>query len=179
VLRRTADTSFFEASTRLLRDAIAAAGRTTRRRRKDTLEGRIEELREVAEQPRSDATRYAIGAIISELKAHPDKYGTNAVTLAAAAISEDIPGLYRFATVAERWSADQAMDLLKPRKGRRILWSHLVAVAPIPSAAVRRGLLRRALRERLSVRQFVALLEGEGYGPRASHGAKPGVESQH
>jgi hypothetical protein len=158
VLRRTADTSFFETTTRLLRDAVATAGRTTRRRREDTLEGRIEELREIAEQPRSDATRYAIGAIINELKRHPERYGKNAVSAAASAIGEDIPGLYRFATVAERWIADEAMALLKPRRGRRLLWSHLVAVAPVTSAAVRRGLLRRALRERLSVRQLADVL---------------------
>jgi hypothetical protein len=166
-LRRTGDSSFFAAVTRLLREALADAlrGRNAtaiRPRHHDTLENVIEQLRNIAEQPRSDATRYAMGAIVNELRAHPERYGKNAVSTAAAAIGEDIPGLYRFATVAERWSADQAMGLLKPRKGRRLLWSHLVAAAPMAQAAARRRLLRRAWRERLSVREFARAVEVEG-----------------
>jgi hypothetical protein len=181
-LRRTHDRSFFGAVTRLLREALAAAVKGTRgpaarsrETRPPTLESCIERLREIAEQPRSDATRYAMGAVVNELRAHPERYGRNAVSTAASAIGEDVPGLYRFATVAERWSADEAMALLKPRRGRRLLWSHLVAVAPVASAAARRRLLRRALREQLSVRQFAGVLEREVRGVTGGH---RGVESQ-
>jgi hypothetical protein len=182
-LRRTGDSSLFAAVTRLLREALGAAlrGRSAtaiRPRHHDTLENVIEQLRDVAEQPRSDATRYAMGAIVNELRAHPKRYGRNAVSVAAAAIGEDIPGLYRFATVAERWREDKVMALLKPRKGRRLLWSHLVAIAPVTSAAVRRRFLRRALREQFSVRQLVAVLEAEGHRVTGGHREQTGVDSQ-
>jgi hypothetical protein len=182
-LRRTGDASFFGAVTRLLREALGAAlrGRSAtpiRRRHRDTLENVIEQLRDIAEQPRSDATRYAMGAIVNELRAHPKRYGRNAVSVAAAAIGEDIPGLYRFATVAERWSADKVMALLKPRKGRRLLWSHLVAVAPVEAAVVRRRLLRRALREQLSVRQLAEACEHERQAMTGGHQEDRGVDSQ-
>jgi hypothetical protein len=183
LLGHTADSSFFAAVTRLLREALGAAlhGRSAtaiRSRHDNTLENVIEQLRDVAEQPRSDATRYAMGALVNELRARPARYGKNAVSAAAAAIGEDIPGLYRFATVAERWSENKVMALLKPRNGRRLLWSHLVAIAPVTSAAVRRGFLRRALRERLSVRQLVAVLEAEGHRVPGGHRGPGVVDSQ-
>ena len=120
----------------------------------DTLDDHIEHLCRLAEQPRSDATRYAMGAIVHELETHPGRYGRDAIPVAASAMREDAPGLYRFAHVAERWTADEVLELLRPRDGRRLQWSHLVAVAPIASRSVRRRFLRRAIREGLSIRQL-------------------------
>jgi len=120
----------------------------------DTLESHIEQLCSLAEQPRSDATRYAMGAITLELKTHPGRYGRDAVTAAATAMREDAPGLYRFSYVAERWTADEVAQFLRPRDGRRLQWSHLVAVARIASRSVRRRFIRRAMREGLSIREL-------------------------
>lgn len=122
------------------------------------LKARIQELRGLAAQPASDATRYAMGAIVKELKRHPETYGDNAVSVAAAAAGEDAAGLYRFATVAERWSAREVSALLA---FETVTWSHLVALARVESRPVRERFLRRIRRERLPLKKLVAALEAE------------------
>jgi len=124
-------------------------GRATR------LETRIVQLRRLAALPASNSTRYAIGAIVKELKSQPESYGDNAVSTAAAAIGEDQAGLYRFASVAERWSAREVRVLLS---GKRVSWSHLVALARVESPAMRASLLRRVRRERLLLKDLHVLV---------------------
>ncbi|HTQ44921.1 MAG TPA: hypothetical protein VMI75_19310, partial [Polyangiaceae bacterium] len=94
-----------------------------------------------------------------ELKSHPETYGDGAVSVAAVTIGEDLPGLYRFASVAERWSARQVTSLLA---GKGLSWSHLVALARVESRPVRERFLRRIRREGLTLRQLVAELEAAG-----------------
>jgi DNA-binding CsgD family transcriptional regulator len=164
LLRRTRDGSLERAANRLLRDLIdpsprprATAPRTAGNGAAGggPLQTRIEQLRRLTAQPPDDSARYAIGAIVKELKSHPETYGDSAVSMAAMAIGEDLPGLYRFASVAERWSAREVTRLLS---GKVLSWSHLVALARVESRPVRERLLRRAQRERLTIRQLVAAL---------------------
>lgn len=122
------------------------------------LRARIEELGRLAARPASDATRYAMGAIVKELKRHPETYGDSAVSVAAAAVGEDAAGLYRFATVAERWSAREVKALLA---FEAVTWSHLVALARVESRPVRERFLRRVRREGLPLKKLVAALESE------------------
>lgn len=119
------------------------------------LQSRIERLRRLAEKPPNDSTRYAIGAIIKELKSDPQTFGESAVSSAAAAIGEDQATLYRFATVAERWTRSEVRALLS-REG--VSWSHLVALSRVEPAAVRNRLLRKVRHERLTMREFQVLL---------------------
>ncbi len=51
------------------------------------------------------ACRYRAGAIIAEVKPSKEKYGTHAVQRLARALGQDPQPLYRYATVAEGWSA--------------------------------------------------------------------------
>lgn len=168
LLRRTRDASLERAANRLLRDLVEpspaadAASRPpvvvrdgVRDGRATALETRIVQLRRLAAQPASDSMRYAIGAVVKELKSHPDTYGDNAVSTAAAAIGEDQAGLYRFARVAERWTSREARVLLS---GKGIMWSHLVELARIDSPAVRANLLRRIRRERMPMRDVHVLV---------------------
>ena len=148
------------------RPSGARARRAEPSRTAATLEEHIEQLCRLDEQPRSDAIRYAMGAIVHELKTHPGRYGSDAVPVAASAMREDAPGLYRFSHVAERWTADEVAELLRPRDGRRLQWSHLVAVAPIASRAVRRRFIRRAMREGLSIRQLEREIDVAGVRSR-------------
>jgi DNA-binding CsgD family transcriptional regulator len=167
LLRRTRDESLEGAANRLLRDLIkrsppavatAAPGRAAETGG-GPLQARIEQLRLLAARPPEDSVRYAMGAIVKELKSHPEMYGDSAVSAAAVAIGEDLPGLYRFASVAERWSAREVNTLLS---GRAVSWSHLVALARVDSPAVRERFARRVQREGLSLRQLVAALEAAG-----------------
>jgi DNA-binding CsgD family transcriptional regulator len=162
LLRRTRDASLEGAAKRLLRDVIQASPITVTSRasvahdgRATSLETRIVQLRRLAAEPASDSTRYAIGAIVKDLKRHPDRYGDSAVSAAAAAIGEDQAGLYRFASVAERWTAHEVRVLLS---GQWVSWSHLVALARVESPAVRANLLRRVRRERLPQKDLQVLV---------------------
>jgi DNA-binding CsgD family transcriptional regulator len=165
LLRRTRDGSLERAANRLLREVVQPAPRAVTTARFEAgegggrLEARIDQLRRLAEQPPDDSVRYAIGAIIKELKSHPESYGESAVSAAAAAIGEDLAGLYRFASVAERWSGTEVRALLSDGT---LSWSHLVALARIESRAVRERFLRRVQREGLSIRKLVKVLEAAG-----------------
>ncbi|HEX8794318.1 MAG TPA: hypothetical protein VF765_25415 [Polyangiaceae bacterium] len=167
LLGRTRDASLERAANRLLRDVVepspgvaAASMRLppVRDGHASRLEPRIEELRRLAAQPPSDAKRYAIGAIVKELKSHPEKYGDDAVRTAGAAVGEDQAGLYRFARVAERWSAREVKTLLALPG---ISWSHLVELSRVESPAVQKRLLSRIRREAVPMRDFHALVSRE------------------
>lgn len=166
LVRRTRDGSLESAANRLLRDVIdrspppvAPLPRGAAAEGGAELQARIEELRRLAAQPPDGIVRYAMGAIVKELKSHPEVYGGNAVSVAAAAVGEDTAGLYRFASVAERWSSREVKSLLS---SHGVSWSHLVALARIESRPVRDRFLRRIQREKLGNRQLVAALEKEG-----------------
>jgi hypothetical protein len=119
------------------------------------LQARIRRLRGLAAKRPTDSTRYAIGAIIKELKSEPETFGESAVSAAASAVGEDQATLYRFASVAERWTASQVKVLLS---GNAISWSHLVALARIERSDVRERLLRRLRQKRLSLRELQVLI---------------------
>jgi hypothetical protein len=122
------------------------------------LEARIERLRRLAANRPTDSTRYAIGAIIKELKSHPETFGESAVSAAASAVGEDQATLYRFASVAERWTSSQVKVLLS---GEAVSWSHLVALARVERSDVRERLIRRLRHKRLSLRELQVLIGRE------------------
>lgn len=164
LLRRTKDESLERAANRLLRDLIDRGPRVAATEPETAgvvdegggpLQARIQRLRRLAARPPTDSVRYAIGAIVKELKSDRATYGDGAVSVAAAAIGEDLPGLYRFASVAERWSAREVTSLLS---GTGVSWSHLVALARIESRPVRERFLRRIQREKLTLKELAAAL---------------------
>jgi len=120
------------------------------------LQARIGQLRRLAALKPDDSVRYAMGAIVKELKSHPEIYGDSAVSMAAVAIGEDLPGLYRFASVAERWSAGEVRSLLS---GGAISWSHLVALARVESRPLRQRFMRQVRREGLTLRELAAVVD--------------------
>ncbi len=142
---------------------MASQGRTSGLRIKQPLAERRERLRELLGRPADERTRYEIGAIVAEIKSDPAVYGSGAVSVVAAAVGEDVASLYRYATVAECWSAEQFEGLLLRgrERGTRLSWSHLVLIASLPSPAGRARWTERTLAERLSVRQLALLLADE------------------
>ncbi len=130
---------------------------------KAPLADRRERLRELLGRPADEHTRYEIGALIAEIKSDPATYGPGAVSVVATAVGEDVASLYRYATVAECWSAEQFEALLRRggRRGARLSWSHLVLIASLPSPAGRARWTERTLAEGLSVRQLALLLADE------------------
>lgn len=129
-----------------------------------SLDGCIIRLRELLPLRIDPLVRYAIGAIIAEVKAKPELYGTSAVTAVAAALGEDTPSLYRHAAVAECWTEAGVRALLARTggNGRSLTWSHAVLLGNVRSPIARRRLENRALEEGLSVRQLAELVEAEG-----------------
>jgi len=171
LLRRTRDGSLERAANRLLRDLVDRSPRavTSERRLPQTrrtpgagggpLQARIEQLRRLAGRSPNDSVRYAMGAIVKELKRDRETYGDSAVSVAAVAVGEDLPGLYRFASVAERWSAREVTKLLS---GKALSWSHLVALSRVESRPARERFLRRAQREGWTLRELTAALAAKG-----------------
>jgi hypothetical protein len=118
----------------------------------------MERLRRLAANRPTPSTRYAIGAVIKELKGDPQSFGESAVSAAASALGEDLATLYRFASVAERWTSSQVKVLLS---GKAVSWSHLVALARVEQSDVRERLLRRLRQKRLSLRELQVLIDRE------------------
>jgi len=130
----------------------------------DPLQRCIAQLRRLLSQPADSLTRHAIGSVVADLKAKAAEYGAGAVATAAAALGEDVPTLYRYAGVAERWTAAELARIVarKGRDGRPLSWSHLVVLAAVPSSATRERLMGRALSETLSVRELTVLAQRSG-----------------
>jgi DNA-binding response OmpR family regulator len=152
---------------RFLGDAVAGAHAALARAAPlsglQALEKRIRELRLLLSRPPEPMTRPAIGALVADLKARPEVYGAAAVATAAQAVAEDIPTLYRYACVAERWSASELRAVVRRegRDRRTLSWSHVVTLAAVPSGAVRERLIGKALSKALSVRELEALVRQE------------------
>jgi CheY-like chemotaxis protein len=147
----------------LQRDEVADAAQPP------ALRERIVALRELLGRLPADArTRYDIGRIVAELKARPDAYGHGAVSVAAAALGEDIPSLYRYARVAERWTREELDALLARtmRDGRPLSWSHLVALASVQPGEAYARLVERTLGECLSVRELDEAVDQARAGAR-------------
>lgn len=135
-----------------------------------TLAGCIERLRELLPLRLDPLVRFAMGAIVAEIKANPDHYGHSGVSAVATALGEDAPSLYRHATVAERWTASEVESLLA-RNGsgeRPLSWSHIVLLGSVTSPAERARLIERVLAEGLSVRELTAIV-----GQDVAEGARP------
>jgi DNA-binding response OmpR family regulator len=158
-----------EARAEPAREPSASAG-------SDPLQRCIEHLRRLRSQAPDSLTRHAIGAAVADLKARTAEYGTGAVATAAEALGEDVPTLYRYAGVAERWSAAELARIVarKGSDGRPLSWSHLVVLAAVPSAATRERLMERALSDPLSVRELTVLVQ-RGAGAEALDG--PGLRA--
>ena len=129
-----------------------------------SLEGCIARLRELLPMRIDPLVRYAIGAIVAEIKAKPEVYGASGVTNVAAALGEDVPSLYRHAAVAECWTELNVRKLLarKGSNGRSLSWSHVVLLGNVGSPVARTRLENRALDDGLSVRQLAELVTAEG-----------------
>jgi DNA-binding response OmpR family regulator len=143
----------------------------------DPLQRSIERLRRLLSQAPDPLTRHAIGTAIADMKARPAEYGAGAVAAAAVALGEDVPTLYRYAGVAERWSACELGAILarKGCDGRPLSWSHLVVLAAVPSASARERLMERALSGMLSVRELTVLVQHGGDAAESLDG--PGLRA--
>jgi ActR/RegA family two-component response regulator len=122
----------------------------------DHLDQRITRLRQLLSVRPTPRVRYAVGAIVAEIKANPDLYGRGAMVAVATALGEDLPSLYRHAAVAECWTETEVAALLdrKGPGGRTLSWSHIVLLGSLSSAHARARLVEQALRESLSVRDL-------------------------
>jgi len=119
-----------------------------------------ERLRELLDAPQSLGVRFAIGGLVSRIKADPDAYGVGAVARLAASLDQDLTRLYRHGRVAECWTEAEAAQLLSqsPRGGRALTWSHLVTLAAIEGSRERARWTERARVEALSIRELAARL---------------------
>jgi hypothetical protein len=139
-----------------------------------SLRRKRDRIRALLAEPISARARYAVGKTIADIKGRPEKYGEGAVARLAASLEEDLPSLYRYATVAECWSPAQfeALLLRAGADGHHLSWSHLVLIAGVASPASRAHWTDRVLKDRLSVRELGALLSasmpaGDGQGRSA------------
>lgn len=109
-------------------------------------------------------SRHRIGVHIVEVKRAPDKYRAHAVERLAHALGTNVHTLYRCASVAECWSAEQLDEVLRrtTTKGQPLSWSHFVVLAGVTSPKRRAELVDYALRKRLTVRELVAQVEAQG-----------------
>ena len=137
------------------REALAARARVSRGLVGSpvaTLADPISKLRELLAVRQDWRTRYQVGSIIKQLKAHPERFGVHAVREAANATAQDPVALYRCARVAERWTAPEVEAIIATpmSNGTNLSWRHLTALAAVGRDSVRGALLRRALDESLS-----------------------------
>jgi hypothetical protein len=117
-----------------------------------------ERLRVLLEHNHDVPTRYAIGALVKEVKSAPDVYGSGAVMQLAAATGADLATLYRNASVASCWTLDEVGRLLAPHDTYSMSWSHLVAIATVDCREERAAWIERCLAQGLSVRPLEAML---------------------
>jgi hypothetical protein len=106
-------------------------------------------------------SRHEVGTIVSAVKQDSAKYGAQAVEQLARALGTNIHTLYRCAAVAECWSAAQ-LEALQARvneHGQPLSWSHLVLISGVTSPKRRSDLVDRVLRDSLSVRELVVLVD--------------------
>jgi tRNA(Ser,Leu) C12 N-acetylase TAN1 len=113
-------------------------------------------------------TRYQVGVIVRELKNEPGKYGTKAVERAVEELKIPSQTLYRYATVVDAWTRELINQFIAEGVlvSTPVTWSHLVVTARIPDADKREGLLRRAIKEKLSSRTL--LKEAKNLAGKAS-----------
>jgi hypothetical protein len=126
------------------------------------LKRRCELIRKLLSKAAGDevATRYRIGVEILSIIRGESTYGTRAIERIAQAIGKSAPTLYRYATVAERWSPDE-MRVHRRREnhhGEPLSWSHWVEIAKVQSAARRAALIERCLNEAITAPYLAALV---------------------
>jgi hypothetical protein len=126
-----------------------------------------ERLRALLERPLDTPTRYAIGALVHEVKRAPDTYGGGAVMQLAASTGADLATLYRYASVAACWTLDEVTRLSAPRGAYVMSWSHLVAIANVADAGERVAWIERCRGVGLSLRQLEALLAAASAEPES------------
>jgi ActR/RegA family two-component response regulator len=135
----------------------------------------IDRLRELQVGQLDARSRYRMGAIVAEVKRRTDLYGTRGVPALATGIGEAEQNLYRYATVAERWTPEEFEVLVSRRggDGRCLSWSHLVLIASIDDDVARTRLLERVLDDSLSVRALMAIVNRSS-GSGSDRGSTPG-----
>ena len=119
--------------------------------------------RMLAGATRDDArSRHQIGVLIADVKRSSQKYGARAVEQLAVALGTNVHTLYRCAAVAECWSAEALEALLGMTTvhGQPLSWTHLVLLAGVTSVRRRTELLDKALKDALTVRQLLVLVDG-------------------
>jgi len=113
--------------------------------------------------------RRKVGVLIDEVKRGEGKYGARAVEQLARALGTNVHTLYRCASVSECWSEAELEALLTQRtpRGGPLSWSHLVTLAGVEVAWSRQELTALTVREGLSVRDVLGLVEAtEAKGAR-------------
>ncbi|WP_394832168.1 hypothetical protein LVJ94_37195 [Pendulispora rubella] len=146
------------------------------------LRERYEELQTLlAEATGKDVrARYRIGRLIADVKGSEQRYGARAVKNLAAALGRDEATLYRFALVAEAWTASELETLLarKTPHGEPLSFSHLVELAQMSNKSERTEMLEYALAYGVSVRELIDAIAdtGEGRGDSATD-VPPSIDS--
>ena len=111
-------------------------------------------------------SRHQVGVLIAGVKKERDKYGARAVEQLASALGSNVHTLYRCAGVCERWAPDELELLLRrtTTKGQPLSWSHLVLLSGVTSEPRRAELVDRALKDALTVRELLVLVNAVGRG---------------
>lgn len=100
--------------------------------------------------------RYQIGAKVHDLRssASEQKYGKRAVATIAREVGLTAACLYQYADVARTWNSETFEDVGRRAATAGLMFSHFIELAHADHAAGREGLLKRAIDEKLSVRQL-------------------------
>jgi hypothetical protein len=117
-------------------------------------------------------SRHEVGVLIAGVKRGREKYGARAVEQLASALGTNVHTLYRCAGVCERWAPDELESLLTrtTAKGQPLSWSHLVLLSGVTSDVRRAELVDRALKDALTVRELLVLVDAVGRGEARSAG---------
>ena len=101
--------------------------------------------------------RYAIGEIVRDIDASPEKYGKRAVKRLAEELGQSRSLVYSYGTVAKTWTRGDLRSWLKQAEGR-LKWSHLVRLSAADVAAkTRDDLVEKIVGEGMSI----AVLEAQ------------------
>jgi hypothetical protein len=101
----------------------------------------------------SAVAKHMLGVIVLDVRDEA-RFGTSAVVRLGRELRISEKTLYRYASVAERWTSKEFAALASKvdAKGRMLRWSHWERLATVADAKLREVLLAQALSQSLSVR---------------------------
>ena len=127
------------------------------RQQRKNLKAKCQEARKLlAAAERTDVVaRYQVGVIVREAM-DEGRYGKNAVGRMEKDLGRDQQTLYAYGLVALAWSAADFRAMAKEpnAKGIPLTWSHYEEIAAVKDGRARRGLVTRAQKKCLTVRQL-------------------------